>query len=246
MPGSSPRMRGALYKYGLRLFPRQDHPRGCGEHRRSHNPGLLPRRIIPADAGSTGIDRTTYNTGQDHPRGCGEHKELSWIMQVSLGSSPRMRGALLVQAERADQVGIIPADAGSTMRWNGRTRKTRDHPRGCGEHSSNVLSMLGDKGSSPRMRGALHPRIAHQLGPGIIPADAGSTWTSTSTTWRSPDHPRGCGEHGYPYLRFSSSSGSSPRMRGAPGQPAWALVDNRIIPADAGSTSGGVSRHHRS
>ena len=31
--GSSPRMRGALYKYGLRLFPRQDHPRGCGEHR---------------------------------------------------------------------------------------------------------------------------------------------------------------------------------------------------------------------
>ena len=94
---------------------------------------------------------------------------------LSIGSSPRMRGALLVQAERADQVGIIPADAGSTMRWNGRNRQNKDHPRGCGEHSSNVLSMLGDKGSSPRMRGARIPVFAFQLLVGIIPADAGST-----------------------------------------------------------------------
>ena len=71
----------------------QDHPRGCGEHDEFNKVmmdfvGSSPRmrgaqlyatlddlwkRIIPADAGSTGITATGTWTPRDHPRGCGEH-----------------------------------------------------------------------------------------------------------------------------------------------------------------------------
>ena len=50
--------------------------------------------IIPADAGSTRRNYTEHYASRDHPRGCGEHiYELASDVK-SLGSSPRMRGAL--------------------------------------------------------------------------------------------------------------------------------------------------------
>ena len=51
--------------------------------------------------------------------------------------------------------------------------------------------------------------------PGIIPADAGSTFFLSFHPLPSWDHPRGCGEHleGRGYLGLFG--GSSPRMRGA-------------------------------
>ena len=51
------------------------------------------------------------------------------------------------------------------------------------------------EGSSPRMRGALHPGHGGWQGAGIIPAYAGSTATSTCVSVRMGDHPRVCGEH---------------------------------------------------
>ena len=50
-----------------------------------------------------------------------------------------MRGALLVQAEGADQVGIIPADAGSTQSAFRNVQTMVNHPRRCGEHSSHWI-----------------------------------------------------------------------------------------------------------
>ena len=53
----------------------------------------------------------------------------------------------------------------------------------------------------------------------------------------SPDHPRGCGEHQALTQYDPVLSGSSPRMRGARvGEPAHP-GGQRIIPADAGSTT---------
>ena len=55
---------------------------------------------------------------------------------------------------------------------------------------------------------------------------------------RYKDHPRGCGEH---LLNIGSSKineGSSPRMRGAQIAKEIPNSDERIIPADAGSTHG--------
>ena len=71
---------------------------------------------------------------------------------------------------------------------------------------------------------------------GIIPADAGST-VSVLMNWTvMKDHPRGCGEHEGGIPAKPLDCGSSPRMRGAHGNPHQKFIPLRIIPADAGST----------
>ena len=69
--GSSPRMRGTLYR--RKIF---------GTH-----PG-----IIPAYAGNTSPGRTRSRTTRDHPRVCGEHEDGRDGDDATEGSSPRMRG----------------------------------------------------------------------------------------------------------------------------------------------------------
>ena len=49
---------------------------------------------------------------------------------------------------------------------------------------------------------------------GIIPADAGNTEWELFFWHTSGDHPRGCGEHIFPYSNAIAQRGSSPRMRG--------------------------------
>ena len=45
-----------------------------------------------------------------------------------------MRGAHGTEVGVTDGFGIIPADAGSTRGDKFYRRRSRDHPRGCGEH----------------------------------------------------------------------------------------------------------------
>ena len=91
--GSSPRARGA------HVLPQPDAQRGG---------------IIPACAGST--PRSTPGPGRprDHPRVRGEHavRPPRWVRWW--GSSPRARGAQRAGHVRGDDLGIIPACAGST------------------------------------------------------------------------------------------------------------------------------------
>ncbi len=86
-----------------------------------------------------------------------------------------MRGALRLHHSLSNQIGIIPADAGSTALGERAGEMVRDHPRGCGEHDYLHDLRWAQEGSSPRMRGALHRRRSRHPGTGIIPADAGST-----------------------------------------------------------------------
>ena len=236
--------------------PLKDHPRGCGEHRTQGRQGRQGRgssprmrgapsesistpvsaRIIPADAGST-VFASVRNCGhRDHPRGCGEHRAKDSIKALLQGSSPRMRGAPWCESLQSCKPGIIPADAGSTQIGRVRHTRTRDHPRGCGEHKDTNSIELKGAGSSPRMRGALTLGQQGCLEHGIIPADAGSTRSWPTTRWRTEDHPRGCGEH---FRRLNQSDrypGSSPRMRGAHTRGTGRAHPDGIIPADAGST----------
>ena len=66
-----------------------------------------------------------------------------------------MRGALVSRLDHAVQNGIIPADAGSTHMDRVISAYIRDHPRGCGEHTEMLNAINWQRGSSPRMRGAL-------------------------------------------------------------------------------------------
>ena len=213
----------------------RDHPRGCGEHMSPpewslHGLGSSPRmrgarghavgqdayrRIIPADAGSTGDTDNNPGGNKDHPRGCGEHQGGKRLDCFNTGSSPRMRGAPTFWLEAAPARGIIPADAGSTAASLMDCSSSVDHPRGCGEHMVSSPSMLSMMGSSPRMRGALRRAVDAMAAFGIIPADAGSTFSKSFICLSSKDHPRGCGEHGGQLVKTWLPDGSSPRMRGA-------------------------------
>ena len=177
---------------------------------------LMRMRIIPADAGSTTAPRRRAHPGGDHPRGCGEHVDGLRAGPGGAGSSPRMRGALPCCKTRRPARGIIPADAGSTQVAQYKDVADRDHPRGCGEHSSRAKLHACDMGSSPRMRGARSRDYDQRSGSGIIPADAGSTADEPVSVPLSTDHPRGCGEHGCRRRIVLPYRGSSPRMRGAP------------------------------
>ena len=132
--GSSPRMRGAL-----------------GVVRTS---AVLPG-IIPAYAGSTVTIIGSLERYRDHPRVCGEHCVYSSLLITTMGSSPRMRGALTSSTSNRRSQGIIPAHAGSTSVEKFQRQGGKDHPRVCGEHMR--ISEVGARlrGSSPRMRGAL-------------------------------------------------------------------------------------------
>ena len=135
-------------------YSRRDHPRMCGEHsaipcryiRRSgsspHVRGaLFPQLlypafcgIIPACAGSTRYYVRVCTCNGDHPRMCGEHAIVVNFVGGLPGSSPHVRGALVIRRVACVVLGIIPACAGSTSRHMLCRSCRRDHPRMCGEH----------------------------------------------------------------------------------------------------------------
>ena len=135
---------------------RWDHPRMCGEHKsmafcvgtlRGSSPhvrGALVwscpycghSGIIPACAGSTRYSTTGKQGRRDHPRMCGEHGGVNNYNNPTLGSSPHVRGAHAMTGEKTQVYGIIPACAGSTCHDRRENAGVRDHPRMCGEHTS--------------------------------------------------------------------------------------------------------------
>ena len=193
--GIIPAHAGNTPRLHLPAAPNGDHPRACGEHPSIWNCGIKHagssprmrgtlygkgaensgRGIIPAHAGNTlNRDRRLEIPG-DHPRACGEHALplLGWSGRS--GSSPRMRGTLVLQLDGLDATGIIPAHAGNTFQCGRDARHAGDHPRACGEHFGKLYSAEMAEGSSPRMRGTLMSmKCLHIL---------------------KRDHPRACGEH---------------------------------------------------
>ena len=258
-PGSSPHTRGALVDddragHGGGIIPAYagstplcqahrrhfaDHPRIRGEHTFTaadaachigsspHTRGAPDRvasvmahaGIIPAYAGST-AHREGGGPGRgDHPRIRGEHPPQRHHRRSEGGSSPHTRGARPDPAGGRRQARIIPAYAGSTARGFPYAR-----------------CFLG---SSPHTRGALRPIRWMGRRWRIIPAYAGSTRSRVKVRPPVRDHPRIRGEHSARSQTTATTSGSSPHTRGALGDLLIDLLDDRIIPAYAGST------HHR-
>ena len=97
-------------------------------------------------------------------------------------------------------------------------------------------------GSSPRVRGT-HGHIPLQNAMDwFIPAGAGNTSANIPPSGLNPVHPRGCGEHCLSWRKPPSDHGSSPRVRGTPGQRRSIRPADRFIPAGAGNTGecGGI------
>ena len=86
------------------------------------------------------------------------------------------------------------------------------------------------------MRGAPTSDILYSARTGIIPAYAGSTLLKSLRAALVRDHPRICGEHTDSDNGSRWPQGSSPHMRGALYEAMSQKLNQRIIPAYAGST----------
>ena len=156
--------------------------------------------------------------------------------QCTCGSSPRLRGTQAHRFHRPVRAGIIPALAGNTFKWFVTYRPTWDHPRACGEHVACTRSVSNAGGSSPRLRGTRDRATGRHSHRRIIPALAGNTPAVRYDATESRDHPRACGEHGWPAHHIKPRLGSSPRLRGTLLGHGEACEGRGIIPALAGNT----------
>ena len=193
-------------------------------------------RIIPACAGSTQSRCHRHVQRPDHPRLRGEHSAMADNVLPSPGSSPPARGARRVRLRLPARHGIIPACAGSTSTPGQPSPAARDHPRLRGEHLIVIPLGVRQEGSSPPARGAHPDHVRANLGPGIIPACAGSTRRPASCVDACRDHPRLRGEHEPVGGELAVEGGSSPPARGARRHHLDDRGHGRIIPACAGST----------
>ena len=173
---------------------------------------------------------------------CGEQH---WVMVHQLpcaGSSPRVRGTVPLPSPKLTRRRIIPACAGNSSTPRSTARTMPDHPRVCGEQIMSSSFSTLSAGSSPRVRGTGSRRVLARRSGRIIPACAGNSPTSTTSSTTSPDHPRVCGEQIAMDINWMHFTGSSPRVRGTVSRLHRWLIGRRIIPACAGNSGTGHER----
>ena len=100
-------------------------------------------------------------------------------------------------------------------------------------------------GSSPRVRGKLHPNDPTWRRSGLIPACAGKTFRSCFRLSELRAHPRVCVENDCLSKIRGDVSGSSPRVRGKPKGAIASDAAAGLIPACAGKTSSRSRRFRR-
>ena len=232
------------------------HPRTCGEHSNTNlfirnSAGSSPHlrgtpddlhhqvvssRFIPAPAGNTCPRPSGAAPRPVHPRTCGEHSMPAAVREFLIGSSPHLRGTLLVHPDDRLEPRFIPAPAGNTTwRFSGEARPSV-HPRTCGEHMNKTMPVSSAPGSSPHLRGTHSPGDAHRGRSRFIPAPAGNTFSSTGRDRPRTVHPRTCGEHTPAPISPPAHVGSSPHLRGTRRCCHYQRPRSRFIPAPAGNT----------
>ena len=196
----------------------------------------LEAGLIPAGAGQTFNGSPPTPEAGAHPRGCGADAVARENRLSTEGSSPRVRGRLTTRPALRECRGLIPAGAGQTILPQVLRRAMRAHPRGCGADWRLGTIMLIARGSSPRVRGRLVPRVLDEAALGLIPAGAGQTRHNHRRPRMAGAHPRGCGADPSSATRSPLTLGSSPRVRGRRDRRDARTEDVGLIPAGAGQT----------
>ena len=172
----------------------------------------------------------------DHPRSRGEYCGELEHEGCRYGSSPLSRGIRAKLKEGRRVRGIIPALAGNTSQAPMGEVVSRDHPRSRGEYSPRCLTKSTRNGSSPLSRGIPAQPVDGCRIPGIIPALAGNTGSTSMTRIMLWDHPRSRGEYSMNTALTLHATGSSPLSRGIHAFDAMRKSPEGIIPALAGNT----------
>ena len=125
---------------------------------------------------------------------CGEQAKGRSKTNLTMGSSPRVRGTAGVFPPGKNASGIIPACAGNRWQTEDTAGSPGDHPRVCGEQKGKWKPVQTGGGSSPRVRGTDKVGDKWYYFNGIIPACAGNSFDRHQLTLADWDHPRVCGE----------------------------------------------------
>ena len=145
---------------------------------------------------------------------CGEKSAPRITSPVSWGSPPHVRGKGGDLSGRVSPDRITPACAGKSGTVGAVGNAIGDHPRMCGEKAAFQRLHLAMLGSPPHVRGKDLQRPRQHRGTGITPACAGKSFCFRSSSVRTWDHPRMCGEKGSRYREQIYSLGSPPHVRG--------------------------------
>ena len=145
-----------------------------------------------------------------------------------------MRGKVQRQRMHARARRITPAYAGKRRACWWTHRRTRDHPRVCGEKSKTKDTAAYTPGSPPHVRGKAGRLRGLQAGEGITPACAGKSTLRRYRIKKQRDHPRMCGEKNIWVVDAITSTGSPPHVRGKALLNSSKNLFSRITPACAG------------
>ena len=145
--------------------------------------------ITPACAGKSHVLPRPAQVQWDHPRVCGEKKKAEEMGATTKGSPPRMRGKENRVLGGILHVRITPACAGKSRRCRPATLIRRDHPRVCGEKSTEGAGTAPLKGSPPRVRGKGDWTTDHPGQTRITPACAGKSGRESGTRACCRDRP---------------------------------------------------------
>ena len=149
-----------------------------------------------------------------HPRSRGENYRNILMLRDGVGSSPLTRGKRDVGGVGTGGGGLIPAHAGKTPRTAGCPGRWRAHPRSRGENISTVTGGIKSAGSSPLTRGKPDSAVITALTTRLIPAHAGKTLMTATTSPGFTAHPRSRGENLITSGTYDGNLGSSPLTRG--------------------------------
>ena len=214
-------------------------------------------RITPAGAGKTFSSKRSNANCEDHPRRCGENAPESKVHPLEPGSPPQVRGKLSNSSTTLLTNRITPAGAGKTSFSYHAMRRSRDHPRRCGENRTDCYDVRLRKGSPPQVRGKLllmrkqgkqkwdHPRRCGENidnlpllldAVGSPPQVRGKLSVSVNGFNLDGDHPRRCGENKRSTNSCRLVAGSPPQVRGKRKNRSRADRRDGITPAGAGKT----------
>ena len=194
-----------------------------------------PKGSSPHARGTVYDQHEPHSTDRDHPRMRGEQIERVPGTLAALGSSPHARGTAGRAGARAGHAGIIPACAGNSPPRLSSAPRCRDHPRMRGEQNSSMSLLPSLPGSSPHARGTDRRHRRPCYAQGIIPACAGNSPITISSSRSRRDHPRMRGEQHLPSSASLVGKGSSPHARGTVEEWKAAHESTGIIPACAGN-----------
>ena len=130
---------------------------GSPPHTRGKGVENFQRRLVvgitPAHAGkSFSIFPQLFAVG-DHPRTRGEQISWRYLYRGWTGSPPHTRGKANMSIPPGMWLGITPAHAGKSPKFDSVLWTLRDHPRTRGEKGGAVKVLVNAGGSPPHTRG---------------------------------------------------------------------------------------------